>query len=185
MRAAHREDGAEVATGEIGELLVAGESGAEGYWNRRDKSRATFEGIWTRTGDKYERRADGRYIYCGRTDDLFKVSGIWVSPFEVEQSITAHDAVVEAAVVAAAVNLSQNNPFVSVLPGAALGKVFEGMAHGYHRVTIENPDSGEIIGLITQSQMIRMLAGHRPLLGAFADKPLGEIFKLGPKFKVG
>ena len=96
------EDGAEVATGEIGELLVAGESGAEGYWNQRDKSRATFEGIWTRTGDKYERRADGRYIYCGRTDDLFKVSGIWVSPFEVEQSITAHDAVVEAAVVAAA-----------------------------------------------------------------------------------
>ena len=96
------EDGTEVATGEIGELLVAGESGAEGYWNQRDKSRATFEGIWTRTGDKYERRADGRYIYCGRTDDLFKVSGIWVSPFEVEQSITAHDAVVEAAVVAAA-----------------------------------------------------------------------------------
>ena len=96
------EDGTEVATGEIGELLVAGESGAEGYWNQRDKSRATFEGIWTRTGDKYERRTDGRYIYCGRTDDLFKVSGIWVSPFEVEQSITAHDAVVEAAVVAAA-----------------------------------------------------------------------------------
>ena len=96
------EDGAEVTTGEIGELLVAGESGAEGYWNQRDKSRATFEGIWTRTGDKYERRADGRYIYCGRTDDLFKVSGIWVSPFEVEQSITAHEAVVEAAVVAAA-----------------------------------------------------------------------------------
>ena len=90
-----------------------------------------------------------------------------------------------SAVVAAAVNLSQNNPFVSVLPGAALGKVFEGMAHGYHRVAIENPDSGEIIGLLTQSQMIRMLAGHRPLLGAFADKPLGEIFKLGPKFKVG
>ena len=96
------EDGKEVATGEIGELLVAGESGADGYWNQRDKSRTTFEGIWTRTGDKYERRADGRYIYCGRTDDLFKVSGIWVSPFEVEQSITAHDAVVEAAVVAAA-----------------------------------------------------------------------------------
>lgn len=94
------EAGAEVAPGEVGELLVKGDSAADGYWNQRDKSRATFEGVWTRTGDKYERRADGRYIYCGRTDDMFKVSGIWVSPFEVEQAISAHDAVLESAVVA-------------------------------------------------------------------------------------
>ena len=90
----------EVAPGEIGELLVRGASAAEGYWNQRTKSRATFEGEWTRTGDKYELREDGRFVYCGRTDDMFKVSGIWVSPFEVEQALVAHEAVLEAAVVA-------------------------------------------------------------------------------------
>lgn len=92
----------EVAVGEVGELLVSGPSSAEGYWNRRDKSLETFEGRWTRTGDKYERREDGRYIYCGRTDDMFKVSGIWVSPFEIEQALIEHPAVLEAAVVAKA-----------------------------------------------------------------------------------
>jgi 4-hydroxybenzoate-CoA ligase len=95
------EKGADAADGEIGEMLVCGASAANGYWNQRDKSRQTFEGVWTRTGDKYLRRADGRYVYCGRTDDMFKVSGIWVSPFEVEQALTSHKAVLEAAVVAA------------------------------------------------------------------------------------
>ncbi len=94
------EDGREVGPGEVGELLVRGASSAENYWNQRAKSRATFEGHWTRTGDKYERRADGRLVYCGRTDDMFKVSGIWVAPFEVEQALVAHPAVLEAAVVA-------------------------------------------------------------------------------------
>ncbi len=94
------EAGAEVGPDEVGELLVRGPSAAEGYWNRRAKSRETFEGAWTRTGDKYERTEEGRYIYCGRTDDMFKVSGIWVSPFEVEQALIEHPAVLEAAVVA-------------------------------------------------------------------------------------
>ena len=94
-------EGNDVGTGEVGELLVNGASAASDYWNQRDKSRTTFEGEWTRTGDKYEIRPDGRYIYCGRTDDMFKVSGIWVSPFEVEQAIVSHPAVLEAAVVAA------------------------------------------------------------------------------------
>jgi 4-hydroxybenzoate-CoA ligase len=94
------EAGDEVAAGEIGELLVNGPSAAMGYWNQRDKCRCTFEGEWTRTGDKYEKREDGRLIYCGRTDDMFKVSGIWVSPFEVEQALSAHPSVLEAAVVA-------------------------------------------------------------------------------------
>ena len=89
-----------VQAGEIGEMLVAGDSAADGYWNQRAKSRATFEGVWTRTGDKYELSPEGRYIYCGRTDDMFKVSGIWVSPFEVEQALISHPAVLEAAVVA-------------------------------------------------------------------------------------
>ncbi|MEP1522163.1 benzoate-CoA ligase family protein [Ascidiaceihabitans sp.] len=92
--------GVDVTTGEVGELLVNGASSAGGYWNQRDKSRATFEGVWTHTGDKYERREDGLFVYCGRTDDMFKVSGIWVSPFEVESAIVAHADVLEAAVVA-------------------------------------------------------------------------------------
>ncbi|MEM7507031.1 MAG: benzoate-CoA ligase family protein [Pseudomonadota bacterium] len=95
------EAGAEVGPDQVGELLVAGETAADGYWNNRRKSRATFEGIWTRTGDKYTRRADGRYVYCGRTDDMFKVGGIWLSPFEVEQALITHPAVLEAAVVPA------------------------------------------------------------------------------------
>lgn len=94
------EHGADAGVGEIGELLVRGRSSAADYWNQRDKTRATFEGEWTRTGDKYELTDSGRYIYCGRTDDMFKVSGIWVSPFEIEQALVEHPAVLEAAVVA-------------------------------------------------------------------------------------
>jgi 4-hydroxybenzoate-CoA ligase len=94
------EHGAEVAPGEVGELLVKGPSAADGYWNQRHKSRSTFEGYWTRTGDKYQRREDARLVYCGRTDDMFKVSGMWVSPFEVEQALVSHPDVLEAAVVA-------------------------------------------------------------------------------------
>jgi len=95
------EQGCDVADDEIGELHVSGSSSAAGYWNQRDKSRSTFIGEWTRTGDKYRRRADGVYTYCGRTDDIFKVSGIWVSPFEVEQALMSHAKVVEAAVIPA------------------------------------------------------------------------------------
>lgn len=93
------EDGNDVPEGEVGELLVNGASAANGYWNQRERSRMTFEGRWTRTGDKYTCDADGYYHYCGRTDDMFKVSGIWVSPFEVESALVAHDAIIEAAVV--------------------------------------------------------------------------------------
>ena len=94
------EDGRDVDDGQLGELLVAGGSAGDGYWNQREKTRATFAGEWTHTGDKYFRDDEGYYHYCGRTDDMFKVSGKWVSPFEVEQAIAAHPAVIEAAVVA-------------------------------------------------------------------------------------
>ncbi len=94
------EAGQILGVGEIGELCVSGGSAAEGYWNQREKTRATFEGVWTRTGDKYTLDEDGYYHYCGRTDDMFKVSGIWVSPFEVESALIAHVQVLEAAVVA-------------------------------------------------------------------------------------
>jgi len=69
------------------------------YWGNRAKSSETFQGAWTRTGDKYIRDADGRYTFCGRSDDMFKVSGIWVSPFEVESALISHPAVLEAAVI--------------------------------------------------------------------------------------
>src|SRR5215470_15914338 len=91
----------DVVDGAMGELLVRCDSAAAGYWNQRVRSRRTFEGEWTRTGDKYFRRPDGVYIYCGRADDMFKVSGIWVSPFEVEDALIAHPSVLEAAVVPA------------------------------------------------------------------------------------
>ena len=91
--------GDDVPDGEVGELLVDAPSAGEGYWNQRSKSRQTFDGHWTRTGDKYIRDADGRYTFCGRSDDMFKVSGIWVSPFEVESALITHPAVLEAAVV--------------------------------------------------------------------------------------
>ncbi len=93
------EDGSPVAEGEIGDLWVKGPSAAFCYWNQRAKSMDTFHGPWTRTGDKYAVDADGFHTYQGRSDDMLKVSGIWVSPFEVEQALAAHDAVVEAAVV--------------------------------------------------------------------------------------
>ena len=93
------ESGDDVADGEVGEMLVHAPSAGEGYWNQRHKSRSTFEGYWTRTGDKYVRDGDGRYTFCGRSDDMFKVSGIWVSPFEVESALITHPSVLEAAVV--------------------------------------------------------------------------------------
>lgn len=111
-------DGREVEDEEIGELLVNGPSAAEGYWNQRNKSRTTFEGIWTRTGDKYYRRPDGRYVYCGRTDDMFKVSGQWVSPFEVEQALASHPSVLEAAVVPSTDDKGLEKPKAFVVPAA-------------------------------------------------------------------
>jgi len=93
------EQGNAVADGEVGELYVSGPSAAESYWNQREKSRVTFGGAWTRTGDKFVRDADGRYTYCGRADDMFKVSGAWVSPFEVESALVSHPAILEAAVI--------------------------------------------------------------------------------------
>jgi benzoate-CoA ligase len=91
--------GKDCAVGEIGDLLVAGPSAAAGYWNNRERSRATFAGAWTRTGDKYTRDTDGYYTYGGRSDDMLKVGGIFVSPFEVEAALLTHPDVLEAAVV--------------------------------------------------------------------------------------
>jgi benzoate-CoA ligase len=88
-----------VVAGETGELQVAGPSSAIMYWNNRARSLTTFNGRWTRSGDKYLVDADGYYVYCGRSDDMLKVGGIYVSPIEVEAALITHEAVLEAAVV--------------------------------------------------------------------------------------
>jgi benzoate-CoA ligase len=91
--------GLPVKPGDIGELQISGPTAAQGYWNNRERSRATFLGPWTRSGDKYVQDEGGYYVYCGRSDDMLKVGGIYVSPFEVEAALLTHDAVLECAVV--------------------------------------------------------------------------------------
>ncbi|CAN5811919.1 benzoate-CoA ligase family protein [soil metagenome] len=93
------EDGRPVGVGEIGDLYIKGPSAATMYWCNREKSRETFQGAWTKSGDKYSADADGYYTYAGRSDDMLKVSGIYVSPFEVEATLMQHDAVLECAVI--------------------------------------------------------------------------------------
>ena len=95
------EHGNEVKQGELGELQISGPTAASGYWNNREKSRNTFVGTWTKSGDKYSQDAEGYYVYGGRSDDMLKVSGIYVSPAEVEAVLVSHEAVLEAAVVGA------------------------------------------------------------------------------------
>ncbi|MEJ8823169.1 benzoate-CoA ligase family protein [Variovorax humicola] len=93
------EDGKPVAVGEVGDLFIKGPSAALMYWGNPEKTRDTFREGWTRSGDKYSRDADGYYTYAGRSDDMLKVSGIYVSPFEVESTLMLHPAVLEAAVI--------------------------------------------------------------------------------------
>ncbi|GIH20487.1 benzoate-CoA ligase family protein [Rugosimonospora africana] len=95
------ENGRDLPDGEPGTLLVRGASTATGYWERYDASRLVFQGEWLRTGDTYVRDADGYYACLGRTGDMLKAGGIWVSPAEVETCLLAHDAVAQAVVVAA------------------------------------------------------------------------------------
>jgi benzoate-CoA ligase len=87
--------------GELGELQISGPTAALMYWNQREKTKSTFQGPWTRSGDKYSFDEQGYYTYGGRSDDMLKVSGIYVSPVEVEAALVAHAAVLEAAVVGA------------------------------------------------------------------------------------
>jgi len=113
------EGGGRVADGEPGDLYIHGASAAMMYWGNREKTRETFQGGWTKSGDKYIRNSDGSYTYAGRTDDMLKVSGVYVSPFEVEATIVQHPAVLEAAVIGApdAEGLVKTKAFVVLRPG--------------------------------------------------------------------
>jgi benzoate-CoA ligase family protein len=93
------EEGRSVAPGEIGNLWIRGDSICAGYWNQHEKTKNTIEGHWIRTGDKFTVDADGYYWYAGRSDDMLKVGGLWVSPVEVENALVAHEAVLECGVV--------------------------------------------------------------------------------------
>jgi len=88
-----------VKRGEIGELQVSGPTSAAYYWNNREKNRSTFVGSWFRSGDKFRQDEDGYFIYAGRSDDMLRVSGFYVSPAEIEAALVGHEAVLEAAVV--------------------------------------------------------------------------------------
>ena len=94
------DEGRSVPPGEIGNLLIKGDSTCAGYWNQHEKTKETFEGHWFHTGDKYYQDEEGYFWYAGRANDLFKVSGRWLSPAEVESALIAHPAIREAAVIA-------------------------------------------------------------------------------------
>jgi benzoate-CoA ligase len=114
------EEGRPVRRGEIGELHVSGPTSAAQYWNNRERSRTTFLGPWTRSGDKYIETEDGYYVYCGRNDDMLKVGGIFVSPVEVEAALMTHESVLEVAVVGHEDEnrLVKPKAFVALRPGA-------------------------------------------------------------------
>jgi benzoate-CoA ligase len=114
------DDGHPVPDGEPGDLYIHGPSAAMMYWGNRVKTRETFQGGWTQSGDKYIRNDDGSYTYGGRSDDMLKVSGIYVSPFEVEATLVQHPAVLEAAVIGVpdAEGLTKTKAFVVLKDGA-------------------------------------------------------------------
>jgi benzoate-CoA ligase len=129
------EEGRPVPVGEIGELQVAGPTSAAAYWNNRERSRATFLGPWTRSGDKYVCDANGYYTYCGRTDDMLKVGGIYVSPFEVEAALLSHEAVLEAAVIGHpdTQHLIKPKAFIVVRPGVTADEALAGALQDHVR----------------------------------------------------
>ena len=122
LRGSEEEGGQPVVDGDTGDLYIRGPSAALMYWGNREKTRDTFQGAWTKSGDKYQRNSDGSYTYSGRSDDMLKVSGIYVSPFEVEATLMQHPAVLEAAVIG--VNdkqgLTRSKAFVVLKAGAAV-----------------------------------------------------------------
>ena len=126
------EGGRPVPRGEIGELLVSGPTCASGYWNNRPKSLHTFQGAWTRSGDKYYLNPNGHYVYAGRADDMLKVSGLYVSPIEVESALLTHPEVLEAAVVGVEDSSGLTKPLACVVlrhPAAASSDLADQLKH--------------------------------------------------------
>lgn len=93
------DDGREVPIGEVGNLMVKGDANAPYYWNKHEQTKKTMQGEWLKTGDTYYRDSEGYYWYCGRSDDMMKVGGLWVSPIEIENTLMEHPAVLESGVI--------------------------------------------------------------------------------------
>jgi benzoate-CoA ligase len=127
------DDGHAVPDGEIGDLYIRGPSAALMYWGNRAKSAETFANGWTKSGDKYFRDASGNYVYAGRSDDMLKVSGQFVSPFEVEATLMKHPAVLEAALIgtADADGITRSKAFVVLKPGQAASSALEEELKGF------------------------------------------------------
>jgi benzoate-CoA ligase family protein len=115
------DDGQPVPDGTPGHLYVQGSSAASGYWQRAEVSRRVFQGPWVRTGDTYVRSADGYYTSLGRTDDIIKAGGIWVSPTEVEERLRQHEAVSQAVVVSVPDETGLDKPVACVVLTAGAG----------------------------------------------------------------
>lgn len=92
------EEGREVPVGQVGNLLVKGDANSPYYWNKHEQTKTTMQGEWLKTGDTYYRDEEGYYWYCGRSDDMLKVGGMWISPIEIENTLLEHPSVLEAAV---------------------------------------------------------------------------------------
>jgi benzoate-CoA ligase family protein len=93
------DEGREVPVGEIGNLMVKGDANSPYYWNKHEQTKRVMQGEWLKTGDTYYRDAEGYYWYCGRSDDMMKVGGLWVSPIEIENTLMEHPAVLESGVI--------------------------------------------------------------------------------------
>jgi acyl-coenzyme A synthetase/AMP-(fatty) acid ligase len=138
------EDGGDVAFGEEGMLWVHGPSACAGYFGQREKSLATFHGPWTRTGDRYLRNEDGTYTYAGRADDMLKVGGVWVSPFEVESALQQHEAVLEAAVVGQPAWVEEGHPAARLQGSEALVAIWSKRYPG-PPLRVQGPGAGAAV----------------------------------------
>jgi benzoate-CoA ligase len=132
------EVGSDVAAGELGDLLVRGDSIMSGYWNRPEATARTLRGEWIATGDKYSQDRDGYFFHGGRSDDMLKVGGIWVSPVEVEGVIASHPVVLECAVVGEpdSDGLVKAHAYVTLRPGAAAPAGIEGAIKDFARAEL-------------------------------------------------
>jgi benzoate-CoA ligase family protein len=118
-------DGREVSDGEVGALWVKGESRAIGYWQQLDDTMRAFRGEWYVSGDMLRRNADGTFVYCGRSDDMLKVSGKWLAPGELENCLVSHPAVREVAVVGVKTAEGLVKPYAFVVSDAASRELAE------------------------------------------------------------
>ena len=133
------ENGELVPQGEIGNLMISGDSTCSAYWNKHERTKATIQGNWIQTGDKFYQDAEGNFWYCGRSDDMLKVSGQWVSPVEVESALSSHPSVLEAAVVAREDNekLIKPQAYVVLKPGSAAQRGAGEELKQYVKMTLE------------------------------------------------